>query len=122
MGPVEAGTIASGDADVRLTGQSGIDWAGNSLAVADVNADSTDGAEMADNVIGLLQGDNECTSFEECAELLRNGESIAYRGPSGVTELTEAGDPASGTYEIWRYQDGELSTVETREATVSGSG
>jgi len=90
--------------------------------LAAIAADSTDGAEMADNVIGLLQGDNECTSFEECAELLRNGESIAYRGPSGVTQLTEAGDPASGTYEIWRYQDGELSTVETREATVSGSG
>jgi hypothetical protein len=41
FGPVEGETIASGDADVRLTGQSGIDWAGNSLAVADVNADGT---------------------------------------------------------------------------------
>lgn len=41
FGPVENGTLSADDADATLTGESGVDWAGNSLAVADVNADGT---------------------------------------------------------------------------------
>lgn len=92
------------------------------MGLAATAAESTDGADMAEEVVGLVNGDNECSSFEECAGLLEEGESIAYRGPSGVTGLTEVGDPQSGDYEIWQFEDGELSTVEVREATVSGAG
>lgn len=90
------------------------------MGLAAIATDSTAASDMAEEVPDLVNGDNECTSFEECAEMLRDGESIAYRGPSGVTELTEAGDPVSGNYEIWRFQEGELVQVETRDASMQG--
>lgn len=92
------------------------------MGLGAIAADSTEGADIADEVVGLTNGETECSSFEECKGLLEEGESIAYRGPSGLTALTDVGDPESGEYEIWQFEDGELTSVEVREATVSGAG
>ncbi len=85
-------------------------------------SDSTDGADVAAGALEATEGDTECTSFGECAELLEDGESIAYRGPSGVSELSDVGDPVSGQYRVWAWEDGEFVTVETVEATLEEAG
>lgn len=92
------------------------------MGLGAIAADSTEGADIAEQAIELTNGETECSSFEECKGLLEDGESIAYRGPSGLTALTDVGDPESGEYEIWQFEDGELTSVEVREATVSGAG
>lgn len=85
-------------------------------------ADSTDGADVAAGALEATEGDAECTSFAECAELLEEGESIAYRGPSGVSELSDVGDPVSGQYRVWAWEDGEFVTVDSVEATLEDAG
>lgn len=92
------------------------------MGLGAIAADSTEGGDIAEQAVELTNGETECSSFEECKGLLEDGESIAYRGPSGLTALTDVGDPESGEYEIWQFEDGELTSVEVREATVSGAG
>lgn len=81
-------------------------------ALAAVAAESFHGGAMAAEMAGLTKGENECEDFEECAQLLEDGETIDYQAYSGLDEWTEWGDPASGTYAVWEWQDGEMATVE----------
>lgn len=82
-------------------------------ALAAVAAGEPNGQSMADVLVDLTRGDNECGEFTECAELLENGETIAYQFKSGVTEFTDAGEPAGASYEVWEWTDGELLTTDT---------
>lgn len=84
----------------------------NLIALSGVAANSFEGPAMAAELPGLTRGDNECEDFEECAQLLEDGESIDYVAASGLEEMTDWGDPASGTYEVWEWADGELTTAE----------
>lgn len=88
------------------------------IALAAHAADSTDPTEFAGEIVGLTMGDNECTGFEECADLLDDGESIDYQFASGVDEFTDVGEPRSGIYAVWEWVDAELQTVDTRESSL----
>lgn len=44
-----------------------------------------------------------CTSFGECAEVLRTEPAIAYDGVAGALRLDAAGTPTRAAYEVFRY-------------------
>lgn len=85
------------------------------IMIAAEAAGTTDPTAIRDNMLDVTRGDNECTSFPECAELLRDGETVAYQFASGTTEMSEVGEPISGRYEIWQWVDGELESLDSRE-------
>lgn len=86
------------------------------VALAATVAGSTEGDAMAAEIVGLTQGDTECTGYEECAQLLEDGESIDYQAASGFDQFTDAGEPNGGLYEIWEWQEGELTTLDSVES------
>jgi ABC-type branched-subunit amino acid transport system substrate-binding protein len=90
----------------------------NLIALAAVAADSTEGDALAAEMAGLLEGDNECETFGDCVEYLQDGETIAYDAASGMGAFTDVGDPDRGTYEVWGFEDGELVSLDSQEASL----
>lgn len=82
-------------------------------ALAAVAAESDDPGVFVDEMLNVTRDGTECTSFEECVELLEQGEDINYQGPSGATTFTDAGEPEVGTYEIWAFEEGEFTVLES---------
>ena len=83
-------------------------------------AGSTAAEDIAANMVEVTAGDTECSSFEECRDLIADGESVAYQTASGVvltTTDTGNGEPESGSYEVWEV-DGE-GAVSTTDVVVS---
>jgi ABC-type branched-subunit amino acid transport system substrate-binding protein len=91
------------------------------IALSAVAAGSDDGAAMGAELVELTTGDTECSTFEECAEALEAGDSIAYQTVSGVVltrTSTNNGEPESGTYEVWEIDDtGTVNAVDTVESS-----
>jgi ABC-type branched-subunit amino acid transport system substrate-binding protein len=78
-------------------------------------AGTADPEQIRENMLEITQGDNECTSFEECRGLLEDGETIAYQFASGITALTDVGEPADGAYDVWEWTGADYEgSVEVR--------
>lgn len=88
---------------------------GMMIMLAAEAAGSTNPDDISANMLEITTGDNECEGFEECAELLRDDETISYRFAGGTEEMSDAGEPVNGTYEVWEWSDGELTSVDSRE-------
>ncbi|QSB12960.1 ABC transporter substrate-binding protein [Natronosporangium hydrolyticum] len=74
------------------------------VALGAVAANSDDADAIRDQMVNVTTGDNECSSFAECRELLEEGESIAYRGATN-TVWNDGGDPSEATIGIFEYAD-----------------
>jgi branched-chain amino acid transport system substrate-binding protein len=81
-------------------------------------AGSVDSTAIRDNMLAVTEGDNECATFEECRDLLADGQSISWQFASGVLGVSDVGEPVNASYEIWEWQGGELTTVEVRDIVV----
>lgn len=81
-------------------------------------AGTADPAAIKEEIVGLTRDGERCESFEACKELLDEGEDVDYDGPSGQLNFTENGEPESGTYEVWAFEEGELVTVDTVESSL----
>ena len=89
------------------------------IALAAVAADSTDPTVFSDRIVDVTKGGVTCGSYDECAALLDEGKDVDYSGASGPLDFTEAGEPASGSYEIWTFTDeGDIASLETFESTL----
>lgn len=81
-------------------------------AFAAGSADPSDVAEELTNV----SGEGEKYTYENLAEAIEaaaNGDDVDYEGAASPLDWDENGDPASAFYEIWSYQDGKLTSLET---------
>jgi len=90
----------------------------NLIALSAVAAGSTASSAIRDNMIAVTQGDNECTTFAECAEFLAAGQSIAYQsavgGPLNLIEVREGGgEPSRGIIETSVWRNGEFVSTGT---------
>jgi ABC-type branched-subunit amino acid transport system substrate-binding protein len=72
-------------------------------ALAAVAAECDAGKAVASELPDVTREGTECSSFEECAQLLQDGEDIDYNGVSGPIELSDAGDPTSASVGIYTY-------------------
>ncbi len=86
-------------------------------ALAAIAADSDAGEAIGKNIVDVTQGGTECTTFEECSQLLDDGEDIDYNGQSGPADMNDSGSLSAGTYGIFEYKKG--NTFEQID-TVSG--
>jgi ABC-type branched-subunit amino acid transport system substrate-binding protein len=90
------------------------------LALAAVAADSDAGEDIAAEMVNISRDGTKCTSFQECKDLLEQGEDIDYDGASGSVDFVDEGEPETGTYEVWQINaEGEVETVTTTESTIS---
>ncbi|HVL82078.1 MAG TPA: ABC transporter substrate-binding protein [Actinomycetota bacterium] len=91
------------------------------IALAAVAAGEISSEAIRDNIVDLTRGDNECAGFQECAELLRNDETISYQFASGTESFSDVGEPTNGLYDVWTFRGSEMTTLR-QERVGSGSG
>lgn len=92
------------------------------LALAAVAADSDAGEDLAAEMVNISREGTKCTSFQECADLLEQGEDIDYDGASGAVDFIEEGEPETGMYEVWEIDaEGRVSTISSSESTLGES-
>ncbi|GAB2757607.1 ABC transporter substrate-binding protein [Nocardioides pakistanensis] len=74
------------------------------LTALAAEAAGTDHPEsFAPSIIEVSEGGTECTTFQECKDLLADGEDIDYQGVSGPVDLGETGSPTKATIGIFEY-------------------
>ena len=87
-------------------------------ALAAIAAENDSGEAIGAGIIDITREGTKCTTFEECAGLLEDGEDIDYDGKSGPTDMTEFGSIAQGSYGISEYKN--AGNVPEQIDTVSG--
>jgi ABC-type branched-subunit amino acid transport system substrate-binding protein len=90
------------------------------MALAAEIAGSDDPAQVAANINGVTREGTECTTFEECKQLVADGEDIDYNGPSGPQDFSQPGEPTAASFAIMAYgEDNQIddSLTEFRQAS-----
>lgn len=85
--------------------------------LAAVAGGSADPADIAENLQPVSAPEGETVTFqdlEQAITTLLEGGDIDYDGASGPIDFDDNGDPSAegAVYEIWTYEDGELTTLE----------
>jgi branched-chain amino acid transport system substrate-binding protein len=75
------------------------------IALAAIEAKSDDPTTFAPDIIKVSAGGTECSTFKDCADLLKKGEDIDYQGVSGPCDLGKTGSPTKATIGIFQYDD-----------------
>ncbi len=75
-------------------------------ALAAIAAGDDSGEAVGANIVDVTREGTKCTTFEECAGLLEDGEDIDYDGKSGPTDMTDSGSLIAGSYSINEYGKG----------------
>ena len=76
------------------------------IALAAVAAGDDTGEAIGSEIINVTKDGTQCSSYEECAGLLEDGEDIDYEGASGPTDMNETGSPSTGTIGVQLYEKG----------------
>lgn len=82
--------------------------------LAAVAAGSTDGQEMADELIDITAPGGTEYSWQQLPEAIKaleDGEDIDYTGASGPIDMDVNGNPTRGVFDIYRYTSGGLELV-----------
>jgi branched-chain amino acid transport system substrate-binding protein len=82
--------------------------------LAAVAAGSTDGQEMADNLIDLTAPGGEEFSWQQLPDAIKaleDGKDIDYTGASGPIDMDVLGNPTSGVFDVYQYTSGGLDVV-----------
>ena len=75
-------------------------------ALAAIAAGDDSGEAIGANIVDVTREGTKCTTFEECAGLLEDGEDIDYDGKSGPADMTDSGSLIAGSYGINEYGKG----------------
>ncbi|MGW5875921.1 ABC transporter substrate-binding protein [Nocardiopsis terrae] len=74
------------------------------VALAAESAGSTAPADYVEHLPEISRPNGtECSTFEECRDLLDQNQSIDYQGTSGDIDFDDNGDPTSATFEIFHF-------------------
>jgi ABC-type branched-subunit amino acid transport system substrate-binding protein len=82
--------------------------------LAAVAAGSTDGQEMADELIDITAPGGTEYSWQQLPEAIKaleDGEDIDYTGASGPIDMDVQGNPSSGVFDVFQYVAGKLRVV-----------
>lgn len=72
-------------------------------ALAAVAAEDDAGTSIGAKMQEVSTGGTKCTAFQECADLLADGEDIDYDGASGPIEFNDTGSPSAATIGIYEF-------------------
>jgi len=88
------------------------------IGLAAIAAGDDSGEAIGAQIIEVTRGGTQCSTFEECAGLLEDGEDIDYEGASGPTDMNDTGSPASGTIGINEYTGNNYEQIDTVSGLV----
>jgi ABC-type branched-subunit amino acid transport system substrate-binding protein len=88
------------------------------IALAAIAAGDDSGEAIGSEIVNVTKDGTQCSTFEECAQLLEDGEDIDYEGASGPTDMNDTGSPASGTIGINLYDGNTYEQVDTVSGVV----
>ncbi|NUR08008.1 MAG: ABC transporter substrate-binding protein [Nocardioidaceae bacterium] len=74
-------------------------------ALAAEQAKSDDPSTFAPDIIKVSKDGTECSTFQECSDLIKKGTDIDYTGVSGPCDLGDTGSPTKATIGIFQYDD-----------------
>jgi ABC-type branched-subunit amino acid transport system substrate-binding protein len=72
-------------------------------ALAALQAESDNPAEIAKVLNGMTRDGEKCTTFADCAALIEAGTDIDYDGPSGPQTFGPEGEPTEASFKILTY-------------------
>jgi len=72
-------------------------------ALAALEANSDDPTTFAPDIIKVSAGGTQCSTFKDCANLIKQGKDIDYQGVSGPCDLGPTGSPTKATIGIFQY-------------------
>ncbi len=75
-------------------------------ALAAEHAGTVDPTEYVESMGEVTQGGTECPTFEECRDLLADGEEIDYQGASGPIAWDDNGDPTEASIGLYSFGEG----------------
>ncbi|WP_370514096.1 ABC transporter substrate-binding protein [Cellulomonas sp. JZ18] len=86
-------------------------------ALAALKGGDSSGETIQANLAAVsgADGGEECTGWQECADLLADGEDIAYQSVSGVGPFNEANDPSSAFIGIYQFGPDNTYTFSRSE-------
>jgi ABC-type branched-subunit amino acid transport system substrate-binding protein len=82
--------------------------------LAAVAAGSSDGQEMADELIDITAPGGTEYSWQQLPDAIKaleDGEDIDYTGASGPIDMDVQGNPTSGVFDVFQYVSGNLTVV-----------
>jgi ABC-type branched-subunit amino acid transport system substrate-binding protein len=87
------------------------------IALAAEVAGTDEPTKVAEEIINVTKDGEKCTTFEECKQLIEDGEDIDYDGVSGPIDFDDVGDPGQASFAILQFNaENTLDTVEYRIA------
>jgi branched-chain amino acid transport system substrate-binding protein len=86
------------------------------IALAALTAESDAPGEIQAEMNNVTREGEKCDAFDECAQLIADGEDIDYDGAAGPLDFVEQGEPGAGTYDIYEY--GAEGGYETESQVV----
>ena len=87
-------------------------------ALAAIAAGDDSGEAVGANIIDITREGTKCTTFEECAPLVEDGEDIDYDGKSGPTDMTDSGSLIAGSYGISEYTGNTYKQIDNVSGVV----
>ena len=90
--------------------------------LAAVAAGSTDGKDMADQLVDVSAPPGAPYTWEnlsEAVKALQNGDDIDYQGASGAIDMDDAGDATAGVYDIYTFKGATLTLDKIGETPVA---
>ncbi len=91
------------------------------LTLASLVADSTDPADFRTEINDVTRGGTKCRRYDECAQLIREGQDIDYDGASGPLEFSDVGEPTQAAYSIFFYDSTGTRQLRDELLVVSGN-
>jgi len=91
-------------------------------ALAALEANSDAGVDIAKHLVDVSRQGTKCTTFKQCADLLKDKKDIDYDGISGPVEFSPKGDPLEATINISTYDAANkiLPTVVYKSGKLDG--
>ena len=91
-------------------------------ALAAIEANSDAGVDIAKHLVDVSRQGTKCTTFKQCADLLKDKKDIDYDGISGPVEFSPKGDPLEATINISTYDAANkiLPTVVYKSGKLDG--
>ncbi len=72
-------------------------------ALAATAAGSDSGKAIASKLQEVSAGGTKCTEYQQCVQMIKDGQDINYEGVSGPIDFNDTGSPSAATIGIFQY-------------------
>jgi branched-chain amino acid transport system substrate-binding protein len=88
------------------------------VALATLEAKTDGGTAIAAHINDVTKDGTKCTSFKQCADLIKAGKDVDYDGITGPLEFSDNGEPTVASYGILQF--GADDKIKNLKFVVAG--